>query len=230
MITTDNTVVHHPDLAHQFDSLEQQRQAGTLGIWVFLATEVMIFGGLFTALAVYRWYYPEAFAAGSGHLNWLLASINTLILIGSSLTVALAVHAAEEGDNRRIVRYLLITMLLGSAFLVLKASEYVAEIKEGFVPAPSLFDTKPWEEMARHNPDIYTQIRLFLVIYFVMTGLHAAHMLIGLGLMTWVILKARRNRFSAQYHPHVEYTGLYWHFVDLVWIFLFPLLYLLGSH
>lgn len=221
---------HHPMLAHHFDSLEQQRDAGTLGMWLFLATEVMVFGTLFAAYAVYRWYYPEAFAWASGHLKWWLASINTLILIGSSLTVALSVHAAAEGHRKSLVRLLLLTILLGSIFLVLKGVEYTAEYHEGLIPLPGWFESAEIERANPGNPTFATEVKMFYVIYFIMTGLHALHMIIGMGVFAWVAWLAHKGRFSPEYHPHVELAGLYWHFVDLVWIFLFPLLYLLGSH
>jgi cytochrome c oxidase subunit 3 len=216
---------HHPALAHHFDTIEQQRDAGTIGMWLFLATEVMVFGGLFTAYTVYRAQYPEAFALAAGKMLWELATVNTVVLLTSSLTMALAVHAAQTGRRDRIVLFLLLTIGLGVAFLGLKAYEYWHDFEEGMIPLREYF-----------NPDLFHgagattlhAIRLYLTLYFIMTGLHAIHMIAGLGVLAALVLMARRGRFTPEYHPHVELTGLYWHFVDVVWIFLLPLLYLIA--
>ncbi|MFO0966197.1 MAG: cytochrome c oxidase subunit 3 family protein [Gemmataceae bacterium] len=219
---------HHPDLAHHFDDLEQQRQAGNLGMWLFLATEVMIFGGLFTAYIVYRWQYPEAFAVAAGKMAWQLAAFNTVVLLTSSLTMALAVHAAATGQRQGIVRFLLLTILLGVIFLGAKAYEYYLDFEEGAIPLFAFFKPEHFRDHATGAIPSENGIRLFLVLYFVMTGLHAIHMIIGLAIIGVLVAMARRGRFTPEYHPQVELTGLYWHFVDIVWIFLFPLLYLVG--
>ena len=204
--------------AHQFDDADQQHDAATLGMWVFLVTEIMFFAGMFTAYVAYRSLYPAAFAHASLHLDLRLGTINTVVLITSSLTMALAVHAAQCGRGAALLRFLMLTMGLGATFLVIKGVEYAHKFHEGLVPGP-LF--------AYAGPDAGQQ-QLFLSIYFAMTGMHALHMVIGLGLLTTLVLQTRRGRFGVSYHTPVELIGLYWHFVDIVWIFLFPLLYLIG--
>lgn len=207
-------------LAHQFDDLEQQSEAATLGMWAFLVTEVLFFGGLFLGYVVYRSSYPEAFASGSHHLDVALGAVNTAVLIGSSLTMALAVHAAQVGRRKELVLFLLGTILLGAVFLGIKGVEYAHKFAEHLVPGPSFVFTGPHAHQAQ----------LFFSFYFAMTGLHAAHMVIGIGVLAVLTVMAWGGRFSAAYYAPVEISGLYWHFVDIVWIFLFPLLYLIGRH
>ena len=210
----------HRALAHQFDDLEQQAEAATLGIWAFLITEILFFGGLFTGYAVYRTNYPQAFAEASHHLDILLGGINTVVLIGSSFTMALAVHAAQSGKRRALIAFLLATMLLGAVFLGIKVVEYSHKFVDHLVPGRTFT-----------FPGAYApQAQLFFSFYFAMTGMHAVHMIIGLAILSVLVGRAWRNRFSAIYFAPVEVTGLYWHFVDIVWIFLFPLLYLIGRH
>jgi cytochrome c oxidase subunit III len=206
--------------AHQFEDAEQQHHASWLGMWVFLATEVMFFGGMFTCYAFYRAGYPGAFAAASNQLDVLLGAINTAVLIGSSLTMALAVYSAETGSRRATVNFLLLTILLGAIFLGIKSYEYHEKFVEHFVPGAAFRFEGPFARPAE----------IFFSFYFAMTGMHALHMVIGIGLLAVIAIKARRGRFSPAYYTPVELTGLYWHFVDLVWIFLFPLLYLVGRH
>ncbi len=210
----------HPALAHQFDDLEQQREAASLGMWVFLVTEILFFGGLFMAYLLYRTWYPQAFAAASHHLDIFWGTVNTAVLIGSSLTMALAVHAAQTGGRRATVVFILLTMLLGCVFLGVKALEYSHKFHEHLVPGPSF----------RFEGAQPQHAEIFYSLYFVMTGLHALHMIIGIGIMVVLAVMASRGRFSPEYHNPVEIGGLYWHFVDIVWIFLFPLLYLIGRH
>lgn len=212
---------HHPALAHHFDSLEQQQQASTLGMWVFLATEVMFFGGLFLAYVLYRTLYPEAFIASSHHLDVQLGAFNTAVLIGSSLTMAMAVHAAQLGHRRAIVGWIAVTIVLGSVFLGVKAVEYSHKFHEHLIPGVG-FQFEP--------AALYRPAQIFFSLYFAMTGMHALHMVIGIGLLGTIAVMASRGRFSPEYNTPVEIVGLYWHFVDIVWIFLFPLLYLLGRH
>lgn len=207
-------------LAHHFDDLEQQTEASTLGMWVFLITEILFFGGLFVGYAVYRSSYPEAFASGSHHLDVLLGTINTAVLIGSSLTMALAVHAAQQGQRQTLVVFLLGTIVLGLVFLGIKGVEYAHKFEESLVPG----------SMFQYEGPYAHQAQLFFSFYFSMTGMHALHMVIGVGVLAVLTLLAWRGRFSARYYAPVEVTGLYWHFVDIVWIFLFPLLYLIGRH
>jgi cytochrome c oxidase subunit III len=206
--------------AHQFEDLEQQHHASWLGMWVFLATEVMFFGGMFTGYTFYRTGYPDAFAAASNRLDVLLGALNTAVLIGSSFTMALAVHSGQTGRNRAAVRYLLLTIVLGAIFLGVKFYEYHEKFVEHLVPGAAF----------RFEGPLAGPAQIFFSFYFAMTGMHAVHMIIGIGLLAWMALKARRELFSPVYYTPIELTGLYWHFVDLVWIFLFPLLYLVGRH
>ena len=214
------TEATHPALAHQFDSLGQQTEAATLGMWVFLVTEVLFFGGLFLTYAVYRSWYPAAFSAASHELDILLGGINTTVLITSSLTMALAVHAAQLGQRRLLMIFLVVTMVLGTVFLGIKAVEYYHKFAEHHVPGATFQFER---EHQRHA-------QIFFSLYFIMTGLHAIHMIIGIGVLLVMWIWAWRGRITSDYAGPIEISGLYWHFVDIVWIFLFPLLYLLGRH
>ena len=225
----DAAAVSHagpPELKHHFASLEAQKEASSLGMWIFLATEVLFFGGMFTAYAVYRSTYRTAFEGASNLLDIKLGALNTGVLILSSLTMALAVWSASLGKRNRIVLFLALTMILGGVFLGVKYVEYAQKFEHHEVPGPHFVvpeDTRTGKPLPR-------QSEMFFSLYFCMTGLHALHMIIGIGLLTWLIVKALRGAFSVRYNSPVEMVGLYWHFVDIVWIFLFPLLYLLGRH
>ncbi|HKX84812.1 MAG TPA: cytochrome c oxidase subunit 3 [Pyrinomonadaceae bacterium] len=306
---------HQPGLQHQFEDMKQQEESVSIAMWMFLVQEIMFFGGLFTVYLVFRSKYPMAFAAGSNHLDAFWGGLNTLVLIVSSLTMALTVYYAQKGNRNMQVILVVLTMFFGSVFLGVKAIEYTDKYNHALVPVtgwnkkakdpskPAVaalpFETrasaaeaghavtaaaaheKPcWEvghgeERAYVNPrgdfqfadcsmakqafdeqqkdpnrnhltvserigyfsngqidadKFRDKVRIFYWIYFLMTGLHALHMVIGLGLMTWLLWKCWRNTFSHDYFAPVEMSGLYWHFVDIVWIFLFPLLYLLGRH
>ena len=247
---------HDPDLAHHFEDLGQQHSAANLGMWAFLATEVMFFGGLICSYLVYRFTSPDVFAAASRQLNVLIGTVNTVVLLTSSLTMALAVHAGETGDRKWQVRYLLLTMGLGALFLVFKGVEYHEEYEKHLVPGlrfstaelhlPTAAtraelrrgraaDTDMTARTAADwsiTADVFAARRaqMFFVFYFFMTGLHAAHMIIGLAVVGWVAWLARRGRFTARYNTPIEITGLYWHFIDIVWVFLYPLLYLVALH
>jgi cytochrome c oxidase subunit 3 len=201
--------------------MEQQREAGTLGMWAFLITEIMFFGGLFLAYLLYRMYNPQDFASASSHLNWQLGLVNTIVLICSSLTMALAVYYSQVGNKRLLLLFLALTILLGLTFLVIKGFEYYGKYTDHLIPG-FLFD---W-----HGPGNPQRVQMFYYIYFAMTGIHALHMIIGIAIMLVLMYMAARNRFTPEYHSPVEISGLYWHFVDIVWIFLFPLLYLIGAH
>jgi cytochrome c oxidase subunit III len=212
---------HHPYLQHQFENMPQQAEASTLGMWVFLVTEIMFFGGLFMAYLVYRHQSPTGFQEASHHLNIYWGAANTAILIVSSLTMALAVRAAQTSQAPRIqVRWLFFTILLGAAFLGIKAIEYTDKFRDHIVPGPYF----QWE-------GVYPKpAEQFYSLYFAMTGLHALHMVIGIGIMSVILIMAWKKTFDSEYYTPVEVAGLYWHFVDIVWIFLFPLLYLIGRH
>ena len=210
-------------LAHHFESHAQQNQAATLGMWAFLVQEVMFFGGLFTVYLVYRTLHPLAFTEGSAHLPRDLGTLNTAVLIGSSLTMALAVRCGQLAQGKRAALLIVATMALAGVFLGVKAVEYGHKWDDQLVPGLR------WAP----GPEADPHLNLFYALYFVMTGCHALHMLVGLVLMVFVARKAWRGGYSRVNHLGLECLGLYWHFVDLVWIFLFPLLYLLhgaGAH
>lgn len=205
--------------AHQFDDLEQQKEAAGLGMWIFLATEIMFFGGLFTGYTIYRLQYFPGFEAGSHLLDLKLGAINTGVLIASSLTMALGVHAAQMGKRMRLIVFLILTVILGSVFLGVKYFEYAHKWHHHLVPGPHF---GPEGKFPPH-------MELFFSFYFAMTGMHALHMIIGIGLLLVLVWMAWKGKFTPKKYNPVEITGLYWHFVDIVWIFLFPLLYLIGG-
>ena len=215
-----------PELRHHFTDLAAQREASSLGMWIFLVTEVLFFGGMFLAYAIYRETHRAAFEGASNLLDLKLGATNTVVLIVSSLTMALAVWASQQGRKNLITIFLLLTMALGTVFLGIKYLEYKQKFEHHEVPGPHF--VVPLNEET-HQP-LPRQSEMFFSLYFCMTGLHAAHMIIGLGLLTWLLIKTRRNEFSVRYNTPVDMVGLYWHFVDIIWIFLFPLLYLLGRH
>jgi cytochrome c oxidase subunit III len=217
---------HHPALAHQFDTLEQQKESSTLGMWLFLVTEIMFFGGLFLAYVVYRSKFPAAFAASSHTLDVVMGGINTAVLIGSSLTMVLAVWAAQVNRRKAIVVFLLLTIVLGSVFLGIKAVEYTDKFTHHHVPGPNFH----FDEKFEGKPVDQNSAEIFFSLYFIMTGLHATHMVIGIGVLAVLAVLAWKGKYDSAYYNPLEMAGLYWHFVDIVWIFLFPLLYLLGAH
>lgn len=217
----------HAGLAHQFQDIEQQQDADALGIWVFLVTEIMFFGGLFAAYAIYRWLYFPAFQGGSHILDIRLGAANTIVLLGSSLTMVLSVRSVQTGNRRALVLFLIATMILGGIFLSIKGVEYHQKFVEHVVP--SLDWAPEGQTLAHLAPGGLDHGQIYFIFYFAMTGLHAIHMIIGMGLLLWLVLRARKNDFTPHYFAPVEVVGLYWHFVDIVWIFLFPLLYLIGG-
>ncbi|HEV3163038.1 MAG TPA: cytochrome c oxidase subunit 3 [Isosphaeraceae bacterium] len=217
---TETATAPDPILDHQFDDLEQQHDATVLGMWAFLATEVMFFGGLITAFITYRTMAPQAFEEASRHLDVTLGGINTAVLLCSSLTMALAVNEAQRGQRRRVVLFLVLTMILGASFLGIKAVEYYHEYEHHLVPALNFSYTGA---DAGH-------VELYFVLYFFMTGLHAIHLIIGIVLVGIIAVLVERQWFSGSGALPVEVTGLYWHFIDIVWVFLYPLLYLIDVH
>ena len=240
--TTHNDVHGHPALQHHFENMEQQREAGTLGMWIFLVTEIMFFGGMFLAYTLYRNFYPAAFASASNHLDITLGAVNTAVLIVSSFTMALAVYFTQIGKLRPQVICLGLTLVLGLTFLGIKAVEYHDKYEDRLIPG-RLIPGRPFgpevqqedQPMDHHKLHLLEgatveKVEMFYWIYFAMTGMHALHMIIGAGLLTYLLIFSMRGRFDPEYHSPVEVIGLYWHFVDIVWIFLFPLLYLLGRH
>ncbi len=208
-------------VAEQFDDRSQQYEASSLGMWIFLATEIMFFGAVFTAYTVYRNLYTTAFETGSHMLNSQVGALNTAVLIGSSLTMALAVHAAQTGHRKKLMAFLVSTMFLGGVFVFIKfVLEWSHDYHEGLAPGLHWTYAGP---QAGH-------VAMFFVFYFILTGIHATHMIVGEGIMAVLLYMAWRGRFSKERCNPIEMFGLYWHFVDIVWIFLFPLLYLLGAH
>ncbi len=221
---------HHPQLLHHFADAGQQRDAASLGMWVFLATEVMFFGGMFCAYLIYRHWYFGDFGAASKSIDATLGATNTAVLICSSLTVVLAVWAAQTARRALLIGMLVVTMLFGLAFLGIKGYEYYQKFEEHHVPGASFsFDHVP----IPGHPGEYANPRhaqIYFSLYFLMTGIHALHMIVGLGIFTWLLVMACKGRFTPEYYTPVEIGGLYWHFVDIIWIYLFPLLYLIDRH
>jgi cytochrome c oxidase subunit 3 len=222
-------------VADQFEDFDQQTEASRLGMWAFLVTEIMFFGGLFTGYTVYRSRFPEAFAAGSHHLDITLGTLNTIVLITSSLTMALGVYSAEKGRRRALIGFLIATMALGSLFLGVKAVEYGHKWEEHLVPG-AYFEysgenggVASGSAGAMEMPVSERALQLFFSFYFAMTGVHALHMVIGIAILAILVILAAKGAFTRNPNA-VEMFGLYWHFVDIVWIFLFPLLYLIGRH
>ena len=208
------------ELRHHFENMEQQSGATSMGMWVFLVTEIMFFGGMFMAYLTYRYEYFEAWQEGSQHMDFWIGTINTGVLICSSLTMVLAVLAIQQGRRRLTSVMLSATLCFAIAFLVLKGIEYHGHWVAHEFPGPAF-------HFAGIDP---RHVQMFFVLYFTMTGFHALHVLIGIGLVSTILYMNERGHFSADYHNPVENVGLYWHFVDLVWIYLYPLLYLIGHH
>src|SRR6185436_8339875 len=228
---TTQDIHGHPALQHHFENMEQQREAGTLGMWVFLVTEIMFFGGMFLAYTLYRSQQPAAFASASNHLDITLGAVNTGVLIVSSFTMASAVYFTQVGKRRPQILCLVATLILGVTFLGIKAVEYHDKYEDHLIPG-RLIPGRPFDASDVHLlPGAAPQnVEMFYWIYFAMTGMHAVHMIIGVGLLSVILFFAARGKYGPEYHNPVEISGLYWHFVDIIWIFLFPLLYLLGRH
>ena len=263
----DVAEAHAGHLAHHFDSAEQQFESGKLGMWIFLATEILLFGGLFCAYAVYRSGHPEIFGYAHRYLDKTLGAINTAVLICSSLTMAWAVRCAQLGRRKALVRLLAATIALASCFLGIKYVEYEHKWKEGLlwgtrfhakleqpaskapaappIPTPAINGEErsliapagdgpkglakpgqrpPWEKGTEGPPK---NVQTFFAVYFTMTGLHGIHVIAGMVVLTLMLLRARRGEFGPAYFTPVDLAGLYWHLVDLIWIYLFPLLYLI---
>jgi cytochrome c oxidase subunit III len=233
--TSSTATVNHeahdnPALLHHFATAEQQKDAASLGMWIFLITEIMFFGGMFCAYLVYRYWYFGDFAAGSSSLDLTLGTINTIVLIGSSLTVALAVRCAQVGSQKGIVVNLVLTIALGLAFLGIKAIEYKQKFDEHHVPGQASFFLEGHVPRHPDTPVNQRHAQIYFSLYFAMTGMHALHMIIGAGLFAFLLWKAMKGTYGPGYYTPLENGGLYWHFVDIVWIYLFPLLYLIDRH
>jgi cytochrome c oxidase subunit 3 len=208
----------------QFDTEAQQKDAATLGMWLFLITEIMFFGGMFAVYTVYRNWYPDVFAIASSSLNEIIGALNTGVLLLSSFTMVMAVRAGQLGQQRAIVIFLILTLLFGGIFLGVKAYEWNQKFEEHHIPGQAAF------HLDGVAPGDQGHAQLFFSIYFAMTGLHALHMVIGVAILLTLIVQARKGRYSASYYTPVDVAGLYWHFVDVIWIFLFPLFYLIDRH
>lgn len=221
-----------PYLEQQFEDLEQQTHTATLGMWTFLATEILFFGVLFACYTMMRMRWPDAFRHGSEDMKIWIGGANTAVLLTSSLFVALAVRVAKLGNIKWLIRYLGMTAILGVVFLGLKSTEYYLETKEHLVPGINFSTISPEEQgkpPAEQHPRPEEE-RLFMLFYFIMTGFHAVHVMVGIGVMLFLIVLARRGHFNSTYHNPVEIGALYWHFIDIVWVFLYPALYLLRQH
>ncbi|MCB0361727.1 MAG: cytochrome c oxidase subunit 3 family protein [Bdellovibrionales bacterium] len=212
-----STTEHH--FAHHFNSAEHEFDTSKFGVWLFLCTEILMFGGLFVAYAIYHNVHPEIFIEGSKFLDWRMGALNTVVLLVSSFTMALGIHYSQKNQRSKAVLNLGITLVCGLIFLVVKYIEYSHKIHLGLLPG-NLFSFEGAASGAN--------LPMYFSFYFCMTGLHGIHVLIGMGLILWVLLRARKGEFSADYYTPVEGVGLFWHLVDLIWIYLFPLLYLVG--
>lgn len=248
---------HGGPVAHHFDNIRQQQSTVRFGMWLFLVTEVLFFGGVLCAYTAYRIWFPKDFEAGSAVLNVGIASVNTFLLLTSSLTITLAIRAASVGNQSGLRRWILATFILGTVFLGLKSREYYLDYEEGLIPGvQAKADLNPGhgslaEQMHDENRPIFeekflhalkeakydpegvnlTRVQLFFMFYYSMTGLHVLHMIVGLGLLAWQYILAARGFFAyPDRYVYVEAMSLYWHFVDMVWMFLLPLLYLAGPH
>jgi cytochrome c oxidase subunit 3 len=221
---------HDPALLHHFADAQQQKDAASLGMWLFLVTEIMFFGGMFCAYLVYRTMHFNAFAAASQSIAILPGAINTAVLLVSSVTVVLAVKAAHDGHRKQVMAYMVATILLGLTFLGIKGYEYNDKFREHHVPGSSFSFTESFDDNGKHIPINPKEAELFFSIYFAMTGMHALHMIIGCGLFTGLLIFTWKGHYSPHYYTPIENAGLYWHLVDIIWIYLFPLLYLISRH
>lgn len=230
-------------LKHHFEDIEQQRGAERLGMWMFLATEILFFGGVFLAYTVYRLYYPKDFADISGRLNVAVAGINTLLLLTSSLTMTLAIRACQVGNRSALLTYLMISALLGAGFMGFKAYEYNQDYDEGLMPWRSNFGQVAVHDPEHHDAPPTTlneqwekkgvapqRVRLFMTFYFCMTGIHGLHLIIGIAVILYLWFRAYMGWLTPDRYAAVEVSSLYWHLVDAIWLFLMPLLYLAGPH
>lgn len=217
-MSIDNTYEHHP--AHHFRDAEHEVESSKFGLWLFLCTEILMFGGLFVGYAIYHAKYPEMFVAGSKFLDWRLGALNTVILLISSFTVVMAIHSAQTNQKKKVLINLYITLICAAGFMIVKYIEYTHKIHLGLLPG-QMFSYTGAEASVPHLP-------LYFSFYFMMTGLHGSHVLAGMVLIGWLIYRAHKGHFGPKYYTPVECVGLFWHLVDLIWIYLFPLLYLVG--
>lgn len=220
-MSTDNTHVQGGvHVAHHFKTAEQQYESGKQGIWLFMLTEILMFGAIFVGYAIYHRMYPEMFSEGASHLDWKMGFVNTLVLIFSSFTMALGITYNQKNQPKKAAAALAVTILCGAIFMVIKYFEYSHKIHMGILPGKFLDVAKVGAEHAN--------LGLYFGFYYCMTGLHGFHVLLGMGLIAWCLFRTMRGDFNAKYFTPVEGVGIFWHIVDLIWIFLFPLLYLVG--
>ncbi|MFH2050271.1 MAG: cytochrome c oxidase subunit 3 family protein [bacterium] len=216
---SDNHTIDHPEhLAHHFHDSGQQSESAKMGMWIFLLTEILLFGGLFVAYTVYRVWNPDMFINAHKQLNVFMGGLNTVVLITSSITIALAIRSIQLDDRKNSIKLLIATLLLAGAFLVVKYFEYSHKFHLGQLPG----EYYTFKGIEGTNPHV------FFSVYFLMTGLHGIHVIAGIGVISWVLRKTIKGQFSSSYYTPMELSGLYWHLVDIIWIFLFPLLYLIG--
>jgi cytochrome c oxidase subunit 3 len=219
--------------SHHFSSMEQEHEAGKQGVWLFMATEIMMFGGLFVGYFIYRFKFHDMYIAGGDSLDWTLGALNTLVLLFSSFTMAQAVTETMKGNNAKALKLVYFTTACALIFMVVKYFEYSAKIDHGLFPGFDMWNPdmeyikSKIRDVALLNNVDPANLRLFFVLYFAMTGLHGLHIVIGVGLMIWLMKRLKNNEFSPKYYTAVEGVGLYWHIVDIIWIFLFPLMYLI---
>jgi cytochrome c oxidase subunit 3 len=219
--------------SHHFSSSDQEHEAGKQGVWLFMVTELMMFGGLFVGYFIYRFKYHDMYVAGGDSLNWKLGALNTLVLLLSSFTMAQAVTETMKGNNKKALKLIYVTTACAFAFMIVKYFEYTGKISHGLFPGLGLWnpDMGYIGEHLRSSVSIANidpaNLKLFYVLYFAMTGLHGIHILVGVGLMFWLIKRLKNDEFGPKYYTAVEGVGLYWHIVDIIWIFLFPLMYLI---
>lgn len=215
--SVNSASTHH--FAHHFNSAEHEFDTSKFGVWLFLCTEILMFGGLFVGYAIFHNVHPEIFVEGSKFLDWRMGALNTVVLLISSFTMAMGIHFCQTNQKNKAVLNLTITLVCGLIFMVVKYIEYSHKIHVGLLPG-NLFSYQGITSGAN--------LPIYFSFYFCMTGLHGIHVLVGMGLILWVLLRARKGEFSSEYYTPVEGVGLFWHLIDLIWIYLFPLLYLVG--
>ena len=219
-MTTHNPTAGGHQHSHHFDSAEHEYESDKLGIWLFMVTEILMFGGLFVAYIIFHQIYPEMFAEGAKQLSWKMGFFNTLVLIGSSLTMALGIYFNQINQSNKAFWNLIATLALGFVFLTVKYFEYASKFHHGFLPGKFL-NVETVQATSQN-------LGMYFGLYFCMTGLHGLHVVIGMVLIGWLAYRTRRGDFNSEYYTPVEGVGIFWHIVDLIWIFLFPLLYLVG--
>jgi cytochrome c oxidase subunit 3 len=215
---TEISTTHPAHLQHHFADEEQQEESAKMGMWIFLLTEILLFGGLFVAYGIFRAWNPEMFYNAHKFLDITLGTLNTIVLITSSLTMALAIRMMQVNKKGLTVISLVLTLAFAFVFLVVKYFEYSHKIELGQLHG----NLYTFSGVEGSNPHI------FFSIYFMMTGLHGIHVFLGIIVIGWILKRTLKNEFSSEYYTPIEMTGLYWHLVDMIWIFLFPLLYLIG--